>query len=204
MAIKIVIADDDALIRESLVIFFEMDDRFEVIGTAQNGQEALELCLSNEVDVAVLDIRMPTLNGVDATGKIVSNTETRILILTTFDDDNDIKNVFLNGASGYLLKNSPPEQIKNAVVTIQGGSNVIQDVVMDQLRNPHKNLEEKLKGLTLREKDVVELIAKGLTNQEIADSLFITEGTVKNLVSQILSKLSLKHRTQIAIYYLEK
>ena len=204
MAIKIIIADDDALIRESLVIFFEMDDRFEVIGTAQNGQEALELCLSNEVDVAVLDIRMPTLNGVDATGKIVSNTETRILILTTFDDDNDIKNVFLNGASGYLLKNSPPEQIKNAVVTIQGGSNVIQDVVMDQLRNPHKNLEEKLKGLTLREKDVVELIAKGLTNQEIADSLFITEGTVKNLVSQILSKLSLKHRTQIAIYYLEK
>jgi len=204
MAIKIVIADDDALIRESLVIFFEMDDRFEVIGTAQNGQEALELCLSNEVDVAVLDIRMPTLNGVDATGKIVSNTETRILILTTFDDDDDIKNVFLNGASGYLLKNSPPEQIKNAVVTIQGGSNVIQDVVMDQLRNPHKNLEEKLKGLTLREKDVVELIAKGLTNQEIADSLFITEGTVKNLVSQILSKLSLKHRTQIAIYYLEK
>jgi len=204
MAIKIIIADDDALIRESLVIFFEMDDRFEVIGTAQNGQEALELCLSNEVDVAVLDIRMPTLNGVDATGKIVSNTETRILILTTFDDDDDIKNVFLNGASGYLLKNSPPEQIKNAVVTIQGGSNVIQDVVMDQLRNPHKNLEEKLKGLTLREKDVVELIAKGLTNQEIADSLFITEGTVKNLVSQILSKLSLKHRTQIAIYYLEK
>lgn len=204
MAIKIVIADDDALIRESLVIFFEMDDRFEVIGTAQNGQEALELCLSNEVDVAVLDIRMPTLNGVDATGKIVSSTQTRVLILTTFDDDDDIKNVFLNGASGYLLKNSPPEQIKNAVVTIQGGSNVIQDVVMDQLRNPHKNLEEKLKALTLRETDVVELIAKGLTNQEIADSLFITEGTVKNLVSQILSKLALKHRTQIAIYYLEK
>jgi len=204
MAIKIVIADDDALIRESLVIFFEVDDRFEVIGTAQNGQEALELCLSNEVDVAVLDIRMPTLNGVDATGKIVSSTQTRVLILTTFDDDDDIKNVFLNGASGYLLKNSPPDVIKNAVVTVHGGNNVIQDVVMDQLRNPYKNLKEKLKDLTTREKDVVELIAKGLTNQEIAESLFITEGTVKNLVSQILSKLELKHRTQIAIYYLKK
>ena len=204
MAIKIIIADDDALIRESLVIFFEMDERFEVIGTAQNGQEALDLCLSNEVDVAVLDIRMPTLNGVDATGKIVSNTQTRVLILTTFDDDDDIRNVFLNGASGYLLKNSPPEEIKNAVVTVHGGNNVIQDVVMDQLRNPHKNLEEKLKDLTIREKDVVELISKGLTNHEIAESLFITEGTVKNLVSQILSKLALKHRTQIAIYYLEK
>ncbi len=204
MAIRIVIADDDALIRESLVIFFEMDERFEVIGTAQNGQEALDLCRSNEVDVAVLDIRMPTLNGVDATGKIVSNTQTRVLILTTFDDDDDIKNVFLNGASGYLLKNSPPEEIKNAVVTVHGGNNVIQDVVMDQLRNPHKNLEEKLKDLTVRERDVVELISKGLTNQEIAESLFITEGTVKNLVSQILSKLELKHRTQIAIYYLEK
>jgi len=204
MAIKIVIADDDALIRESLVIFFEVDDRFEVIGTAQNGQEALELCLSNEVDVAVLDIRMPTLNGVDATGKIVSSTQTRVLILTTFDDDDDIKKVFLNGASGYLLKNSPPDVIKNAVVTVHGGNNVIQDVVMDQLRNPYKNLKEKLKDLTTREKDVVELIAKGLTNQEIAESLFITEGTVKNLVSQILSKLELKHRTQIAIYYLKK
>lgn len=204
MAIRIVIADDDALIRESLVIFFEMDERFEVIGTAQNGQEALDLCRSNEVDVAVLDIRMPTLNGVDATGEIVSNTQTRVLILTTFDDEDDIKNVFLNGASGYLLKNSPPEEIKNAVVTVHGGNNVIQDVVMDQLRNPHKNLEEKLKDLTVREKDVVELISKGLTNQEIAESLFITEGTVKNLVSQILSKLELKHRTQIAIYYLEK
>lgn len=204
MTIRIVIADDDALIRESLVIFFEMDERFEVIGTAQNGQEALDLCRSNEVDVAVLDIRMPTLNGVDATGKIVSNTQTRVLILTTFDDDDDIKNVFLNGASGYLLKNSPPEEIKNAVVTVHGGNNVIQDVVMDQLRNPHKDLEEKLKDLTVRERDVVELISKGLTNQEIAESLFITEGTVKNLVSQILSKLELKHRTQIAIYYLEK
>ena len=204
MAIKIVIADDDALIRESLVIFFEVDDRFEVIGTAQNGQEALELCLSKEVDVAVLDIRMPTLNGVDATGKIVSSTQTRVLILTTFDDDDDIKKVFLNGASGYLLKNSPPDVIKNAVVTVHGGNNVIQDVVMDQLRNPYKNLKEKLKDLTTREKDVVELIAKGLTNQEIAESLFITEGTVKNLVSQILSKLELKHRTQIAIYYLKK
>ncbi|MBI9010710.1 MAG: response regulator transcription factor [Clostridiales bacterium] len=203
MAIRIVIADDDALIRDSLVIFFEMDERFEVIGIAKNGQEALELCLSKEVDVAVLDIRMPTLNGVDATGKIVSNTQTRVLILTTFDDDDDIKNVFLNGASGYLLKNSPPDEIKNAVVTVHGGNNVIQDVVMDQLRNPHKNLEEKLKDLTTREKDVVELISKGLTNQEIAETLFITEGTVKNLVSQILSKLTLKHRTQIAIYYLE-
>lgn len=204
MPIKIVIADDDALIRESLLIFFNSDERFDVIGSGCNGYEAVKLCLENDVDVALLDIRMPIMNGIEATAKIVADTRTRVLILTTFDDDDDIRNVFRNGASGYLLKNSPPEQIKNSVVTVHGGSNVIQDGVMNQLRNPQKNLQEKLRKLTVREIDVVELIAKGLTNQEIAGILFITEGTVKNIVSQILNKLTLKHRTQIAIYYLEK
>jgi len=204
MSIKIVIADDDALIRESLLIFFNSDERFEVIGSGSNGSEAVKLCIENDVDVALLDIRMPIMNGIEATAKIVADTKTRVLILTTFDDDDDIKKVFRNGASGYLLKNSPPDQIKNSVVTVHGGSNVIQDGVMDQLRNPQKNLEEKLRALTDREIDVVELIAKGLTNAEISDNLFITEGTVKNIVSQILNKLALKHRTQIAIYYLEK
>ena len=203
MSISIIIVDDDALIRESLLIFFNTDDRFNVIGSGKNGLEAIELCKSNEVDVALLDIRMPDMDGIDATAEIVSDTDTRVLILTTFDDDEEIKSVFINGASGYLLKNSPPDQIKNSVITVHGGSNVIQDGVMNQIRNPQKHLMEKLKDLTDREVDVVKLIAKGLTNQEIAQSLFITEGTVKNLVSQILSKLSLKHRTQIAIYYLK-
>ncbi len=205
MPINIIIADDNALIRESLKIIFEMDERFNVAWVAKDGQEAYDICRRKEIDVALLDVRMPFLSGVEATAKIVSETQTKVLILTTFDEDDYIKNAFLNGASGYLLKNNPPEQIKNAVISVHGGNAVVQDVVMEKIKNPgsKSNKDAKLKDLTLREKEVVQLIAKGLTNKEIADNLFISEGTVKNTVSHILSKLSLKHRTQIAIYYLE-
>lgn len=204
MSLKMIIADDDALIRESLKIIFQMDDRFHVIGVVTNGQEAYELCLNEPVDVALLDVRMPILNGVEATAKIISETRTRVMILTTFDEDDYIRAAFKNGASGYLLKNSPPEQIKTALLSVKGGNVVIQDVVMDQFKDPKPSvdLDEKLSILTLREKEVTELISKGLTNGEIAKKLFISEGTVKNTVSHILSKLELKHRTQIAIFYL--
>ncbi len=143
--------------------------------------------------------------GLKQLQKIVSDTMVKVLILTTFDEDDYIKNAFLNGASGYLLKNNPPEQIKNAVIAVQGGNAVVQDVVMEKIKNPtsRNNKEDKLKELTTREKEIVTLIAKGLTNKEIANQLFISEGTVKNTVSNVLSKLALKHRTQIAIYYLE-
>lgn len=205
MSIKIIIADDDALIRESLKIIFDLDEKFKVIGIASDGKEAYDLCKQKEVDVALLDVRMPNLDGVEATARIVSDTSTKVLILTTFDEDDYIKNAFLNGASGYLLKNNPPEQIKNAVISVQGGNAVVQDVVLEKIKNPSNksNKEDKLKDLTTREKEIVLLIAKGLTNKEIADKLFISEGTVKNTVSNVLGKLSLKHRTQIAIYYLE-
>ncbi|MCG8483877.1 MAG: response regulator transcription factor [Clostridia bacterium] len=205
MAVKILIADDDALVRESLNIFFEMDDRFEVSGIAHNGIEAYALCKEHEIDVALLDIRMPNMNGVEATAKIVSDTATRVLLLTTFDEDKYIKEAFRNGASGYLLKNSSPEEIKNAVLSVGGGNVVVQDVIMEQFAfaDSKKKDEKKLEGLTKREVEVVRLVAGGLTNNEIAKKLFITEGTVKNTVSNILSKLELKHRTQIAIYYLK-
>lgn len=203
MSIKVLIADDDALIRESLKMIFDYDDRFDVVSVCSNGQEAQESCINKNIDVAVLDVRMPIKNGVEATKEIVSQTSTSVMILTTFDEDAYIKEAFANGASGYLLKNSPPDQIKNAVYSISGGNLVVQDVVMAQLNNPSQNRLDKLDGLTSREIEVVELIAEGLTNHEIASRLFITEGTVKNNVSNILSKLELKHRTQIAIFYLK-
>lgn len=202
--LKILLADDDALIRESLKIIFEMDDRFEVLDVCENGREAVDLCKRLDVDVAVLDVRMPIMNGVEATKLIKEETSTRVMILTTFDEDDYIKDAFKYGASGYLLKNSPPDQIKNAVLTVGGGNAVVQDVVMAQLNNPNSKRLKKLELLTSREIEVVELVAEGLTNQEIAGKLFITEGTVKNTVSNILSKLELKHRTQIAIFYLKE
>jgi len=202
--IKILLADDDALIRESLKIIFEYDERFEIVDVVSNGQEAVDVCKEKAVDVAILDVRMPELNGVEATRAIKSETSTRVMILTTFDEDAFIKDAFSYGASGYLLKNSPPEQIKNAVYSISGGNTVVQDLVMEQLNNPNAERLKKLENLTSREREVVEAIAEGLTNGEIAEKLFITEGTVKNSVSNILGKLELKHRTQIAIFYLKE
>lgn len=202
MKINILIADDDALIRESLKIIFEMDDRFQVMATVSNGREAVEFISHNPVDVAVLDVRMPVMNGVEATALIVKEYQTRVMILTTFDEDAYIEQALKFGASGYLLKNSPPDAIKHAVIAVHSGNTVIQDVVMQQLNTSTHSRDEKFDLLTQREMEVVALIAKGLTNGEIAARLYISEGTVKNTVSNILSKLELKHRTQIAIAFL--
>jgi DNA-binding NarL/FixJ family response regulator len=199
MMIKLILVDDDVLIRESLKIILEMDDQFQIVGTGENGKEAISLVEENDVDVAILDIRMPVMNGVEATEVIAKKT--KVLILTTFDEDDLIQEAFNNGASGYLLKNSPPDQIKQAILSVYSGNAVMTDAVLSQLRHPLTR-DEKLEGLTNRERDVVQLIAKGLTNAEIASNLFISEGTVKNTVSNILSKLELKHRTQIAVFYL--
>lgn len=204
MSLRVIIADDDALIRDGLRIIFELDERFDLVDVVENGQQAFRVCRDNEVDVALLDVRMPEMNGVEATLKIVSETKTKALILTTFDEDQFISKAFENGASGYLLKNNSADQIKNAVISVAGGNMVVQDVVMSQITNKDKNnRDDKLSVLTNREQEIVGRILEGLTNKEIAETLFISEGTVKNAVSGILSKLELKHRTQIAIYVLK-
>ncbi|MEX1306950.1 MAG: response regulator transcription factor [Eubacteriales bacterium] len=204
MAIRLVIADDDRLITESMKIILEMDEDFVVVGVAENGADAVKFCQNQKVDVALLDIRMPVMDGVEATRQITTSTETEVLILTTFDEDEYIKKAFEYGAGGYLLKNNPPEQIKTAIKAVAGGNAVVQAAVMEKIKNPDKRQAQKLKGLTERETQVVEAIAEGMTNKEIAKKLFISEGTVKNNITAILGKLDLSHRTQIAIYYLKQ
>ena len=206
--IRIIVADDDHLITESLKIIFELDNQFELVGVGHTGAEAVTLCLQNDVDVALLDIRMPEMNGVEATKQIVAKTDTKVLILTTFDEDDFIKEAFLNGASGYLLKKNPPDQIKNAIFSVFGGNVVMQDSVLKKIGS--SSIEDDFAGdqrfelLTEREIEIVQAIADGFTNKEIAEKLFLSEGTIKNSVSSILNKLQLKHRTQIAIYYLKR
>ena len=202
MPINIIIADDDRLITESMNIILQMDDRFKIIGLASNGEEAVTLCRENKVDVALLDIRMPKLNGVQATKRIIDTTDTKVLILTTFDEDEYIKKAFKYGATGYLLKNNPPSEIMNAILSVYGGNVVMQDAILEKMTMQETPNTKKMDILTKRETDVVGAIADGLTNKEIAAKLFISEGTVKNNVTAILDKLNLKHRTQIAIYYL--
>ncbi len=205
MPIRVLIADDDALIREGMKIILQTDDRFEVAACVENGLKAVEYCCGGNVDVALLDVRMPVLDGLQAAHEISQKTETKPLILTTFDDDDFIVNAVKNGARGYLLKGSAPSRIMDAIRIVHEGGTVMQDVALDTIRNElsagrKSSIPEGL--LTDRESEIVTLIAKGLSNREIAAKLFMSEGTVKNYISGILDKTGLDHRTQIAIYYL--
>lgn len=204
MGIKILIADDDSLIRESLKIILSMDEELEIVECVENGEKAVKACLENKIDVALLDIRMPVMNGVEAVKNIVEKTDTRTLILTTFDEDEYIHDAIKYGAKGYILKNNAPDKIINAIKTVYNGNTVMQDVVLEKIKeglNENKStIDERL--FTDREIEVIKAIAEGLSNKEISVKLFISEGTVKNYITNILSKTGLKHRTQIAIYYL--
>lgn len=201
--INLIIADDDILIRESLKIILDADSEINVLEAFEDGKSALQFCLTHNVDLALLDIRMPILNGVEATKEIVSKTNTKVVILTTFDEDDYINKALTFGAKGYLLKNNPPSEIINTLKIVIKGNSVIQDEVMEKIKN-NIGKEEKCKidkeMFTQREIEIMECISEGLSNKEISAKLFISEGTVKNYITSILDKTGLKHRTQIAIY----
>ena len=206
MPINLLIADDDSLIRESLKIIIGLDQEFNVLTCVENGKEAIEYCLNNQVDVALLDIRMPIVNGVEAVKEISLKTSTKCLILTTFDEDEYINAAVRYGAKGYILKNNTPDKIKAAIKVVYSGNMVIQEGIIDKvLKGIDSDNSSKLdKNLfTEREIGIMEAIADGLSNREISARLFISEGTVKNYITSILNKTSLDHRTQIAIYYLK-
>ena len=207
MAIKVLIADDDILIREGLKIILSLDEEFEVVGCVQNGLEALEKCTKEHVDIALLDIRMPVMNGVEAVKEITMKTTTKTLILTTFDEDEYIFEALKNGARGYLLKNNSPDKIKDAIKTVFGGNIVMQDAILDKFTQGFRIAKQaklpKIDCFTEREIDIIKAISEGLSNKEISSKLYISEGTVKNYITSILGKTALKHRTQIAIYHLK-
>lgn len=202
--INILIVDDDALIRESLKIILSMKKSINVLGTYENALLAMEECKKRSVDIVLLDVRMPIINGVEATKEFIKFNNTKVIILTTFDEDEYIREGVRNGASGYLLKNTPPEEIIHAIEMVHKGNNVYGKEIIDKLK---ESLENKCninrEHFTERELQIMELVSEGLSNREIACNLFISEGTVKNYISSILTKTSLSHRTQIAIYYLK-
>ncbi|MFD1956324.1 response regulator [Paenibacillus thailandensis] len=134
MKIRVLIADDNSFIREGMRIILNTFDDFEVLAAVEDGREAVDYCMANEVDVVLLDVRMPNMNGVEATKQIVRNTDAKPIILTTFDDDEFVFDAIRNGAKGYLLKNNEPERIRDAIKSVYGGNNVLQDVVLDKLK----------------------------------------------------------------------
>lgn len=204
--IKVIIADDDDLIRESLKIILSIDDELDVVQGFKNGEEAMKYCLTNEVDIALLDVRMPIMNGVQATKEIASRTKTKVIILTTFDEDEYISKALKYGAKGYLLKNNPPDNIINTIKMVYKGNSVIQQEVLEKVTNnifESNNTSINKDIFTEREIEIIKAISEGLSNKEIAGKLYISEGTVKNYISSILNKTNLSHRTQIAINYIK-
>lgn len=203
MTIRLAICDDDALIRESLKILLPLKGDIEVVGEAENGQEAIDLCTNNEVDVALIDIRMPVVNGVEAVREIVKRTNTKCLILTTFDEDEYVNDALDYGAKGYILKNNSPEQIVDSINSVFNGTIVMNEAVLGKIQGREiKNVFNKYE-FTDREKDIIEAISEGLSNKEISSKLFISEGTVRNYITGILDKTGLEHRTAIAVNYLK-
>jgi len=213
--IRILLVDDDAFIRESLKMILDLQQDLEVVGTCANGHEALAFIQSHpEVELVLMDIRMPECDGVQGTKLIKAYApHIAVLILTTFDDDDYIVEAIRNGAGGYLLKNIPPERIMEGIRTVRRGDLLIHPDIARKLASlvsePKPNpasLDRSAKltqhQLSKAEQQIVELIAAGQSNKEIAQTLFLSEGTVKNYISDILSKLSLRDRTQIAIFYL--
>lgn len=212
--IRLILTDDDSFIRESLKVLLGLDPGIIVTGTASNGREALELLESGTAaDVVLMDIRMPDCNGVEGTRIIKSRfPDMRVLMLTTFDDDEYIIQALQNGASGYLLKNVPPDRIIQGIKIVHNGDMLIHPDIARKLAGllrpaaaPQTHSHQPLDayGLTRMELAVAEAISEGLSNKEIAAKLFLSEGTVKNYVTEILGKLSLRDRTQIAIFMLK-
>ena len=202
--IKVIIADDSDFVRDGMRIILEVDEDFEVIGCARNGREAIEIAKESTPDIFLMDIQMPEMDGIEATKYIVENNLGKVLILTTFDDDELVQNALKNGAKGYLIKNHTPEHLKQMIKSVYNGTGVMEDAILENLA---KNTDRKANGFceegyTAREMDIIKAVAEGLSNKEIASKLFITEGTVKNYITSILAKENLSHRTALAVYYL--
>ncbi len=209
--IKILIADDQELIRESLKIVLDMNADMEVVGTAEDGGKVLELLKKNLPDVILMDIRMPELDGVQCTKTVKEKfPAVKIIILTTFDDDEYVYYALKYGASGYLLKGCSVQELTAAIHTVMNGGSILNQGVITKVVKLFSQLaqtniamevdEKNIAELTRTERNITSLVGRGLSNKEIAERLFLSEGTIRNSLSSALSKLHLRDRTQLAIW----
>ena len=202
--IRVLIVDDQSLIREGLSMMLGLYNNIFLVGEATNGKEAIEILGEKEIDLLLMDIRMPIMDGVEATRIIKEKyPKVKVLILTTFNEDEYIFEGLKNGADGYLLKDISSEELVNAIEVVYKGNMLLQpDVAKKALGTMNKATSHENKlfmELTKREHEIALLVSKGKTNKEISDLLFITEGTVKNHLTKILDKLNLRDRTQLAL-----
>jgi DNA-binding NarL/FixJ family response regulator len=212
MSIRVVVVDDQALVRGGFAMILGIHDDIKVVAEAGTGLEAIEVAREHRPDVILMDIRMPDMDGLEATSRILAEADwnVRVLILTTFDPDEYVYRSLRAGASGFVLKDIPPAQLATAVRTVADGGALLAPSITRRLigrfaEGPTVNaaVQGRLDRLTDREREVVGAIARGSSNPEIAEELFIGAATVKSHVSSILTKLGLRDRTQIVIFAYE-
>lgn len=208
--ITVLIADDQAVVRAGLRMIIEAQGDLAVVAEAANGSEAADLAASVKPDVALMDIRMPDLDGIEATRRIVqSGSATRVLVLTTYGLDENVYDALRAGASGFLIKTDSPERLVDAIRVVAAGEALLAPEVTRRLIDRFVSAarpgepSRELESLTARELDVLKLVARGLSNAEIAAELYVSEGTVKTHVGRILTKLDLRDRTQAVVYAYE-
>ena len=209
MSIRVVLADDEQLVRAGLRLILESEDDIEVIGEAGNGTEAVELTRALDPDVVLMDVQMPGMDGLEATRRITAlgrKDASRVLILTTFEVDEYVYEALRAGASGFLLKRTPAADLVAAIHVVAHGDALLAPSVTRRLidqfaRRPAANADARALGeLTAREREVLVLVARGHSNAEIADELVLSEGTVKTHVKRIFMKLGLHDRAQAVIF----
>ena len=208
--IKVAVVDDQPIIVDGLSMIINFQEDMKVIWTAGNGEESLLKMEAEIPDLILMDIRMPHMDGVEATKEIKEKfSNVKILILTTFDEDSYIFDTLKYGSNGYLLKDVPPEEIVNSIRKVIEGGTVIEPNVASKVVKNIKIVmgndfkDNAIRLLTDREMEIARLISEGLSNKEIGNSLFLSEGTIKNNITSILNKLDLRDRTQIAIFILK-
>jgi two-component system NarL family response regulator len=207
--IRVLIADDQALFRRGLYVVLGTEDNIEVVAEAENGEEAIAKAQELAPDVVLMDVRMPRVNGIDAARQISMDVpSTKILMLTVSDEEDDLYEAIKAGANGYLLKEISVEEVAEAIRAVVQGQSLISPSMASKLLNEFNMLAKKAEerqqfpapALTGRELEVLKLVAKGMSNREIADELYISENTVKNHVRNILEKLHLHSRMEAVIY----
>jgi DNA-binding NarL/FixJ family response regulator len=205
--IRILLADDQALVRGGFRMILEAEPDLQVVGEAADGGEVVERALETRPDLVLMDVRMPALDGIEATRRLLAALPAaRVLILTTFDLDEYVVDAFRAGASGFLLKTAPPHQLVAAVHTVQDGDALLTPAstrrLIEQAARPPAT-PPVLEHLTTREHDVLRLLARGLTNAEIAKELVVEPSTVKSHVASLLSKLDLRDRVHAVVFAYE-
>jgi DNA-binding NarL/FixJ family response regulator len=206
MSIRVLVADDQSMVRAGFRMLLSGEDGIEVVAEASNGLEAVDKAARFQPTVVLMDIRMPELDGLEATRRILAaDPSARVLILTTFDLDEYIYQALQAGASGFVLKDDPPEQLIAAIRTVAAGDALLSPTVTKRVieqftRIPRRTSPAELDELTAREREVLRLITQGLSNAEIGQVLFISETTVKTHVTRVLQKLDLRDRVQAVVF----